>query len=159
MPCLSTSSEPSVYQLRVVLRAVSPLIWRRVLIRSDATIADLHMTLQTALGWTDEHLNRFVIHGREYGVSHDGIGFRDDPQQLHLADLVLRVGERFVYEYDFTDGWQHDLRVERVLQLDPRRRYPVCIGADARRRPKTAAGHGRFWSCASATRSSASPIS
>jgi Plasmid pRiA4b ORF-3-like protein len=134
-----------VHQLRVVLRAVSPLIWRRVLIRSDATIADLHMTLQTALGWTDEHLNRFVIHGREYGVSHDGgIGFRDDPQQLHLADLGLRVGERFVYEYDFTDGWQHDLRVERVLQLDPRRRYPVCIGGRRAVPPEDCGGPWAF---------------
>ncbi len=52
------SSEPVVYQLRVVLRAVSPLIWRRLLIRSESTVADLHATLQTTLGWSDEHLNR-----------------------------------------------------------------------------------------------------
>ena len=70
--------------------------------------------MQTALGWSDEHLNRFVIHGREYGVSHlGGIGFRDDPRQVHLADLGLRIRERFLYEYDFTDGWLHDVRVER----------------------------------------------
>ena len=63
--------------------------------------------MQTALGWSDEHLNRFVIHGREYGISHcGGIGFRDDPRQVRLVDFGLRVGERVVYEYDFTDGWQ-----------------------------------------------------
>jgi hypothetical protein len=145
MPCLSTSSEPSVYQLRVVLRAVSPLIWRRVLVRSDTTIADLHTTLQMVFGWTDEHLNRFVIHGREYGVSHDGgIDFRDDPRHVHLADLGLRVGERFVYEYDFTDGWQHDLRIERVLPLDPMRRYPVCIGGRRGVPPEDSGGPWAF---------------
>jgi hypothetical protein len=32
-----------------------------------------------------------------------------------LADLGLRPRERFLYEYDFTDGWQHDVRVERML--------------------------------------------
>jgi hypothetical protein len=155
---MSRSSEASVYQLRVVVRAVSPLIWRRLLVRSDATIADMHSTLQTAFGWTDEHLNRFVIHGREYGVSHDGgIGFDDDPRHVRLADLGLRARERFLYEYDFTDGWQHDVRVERILPLDLRRRYPVCIGA--RRHQKTVVGRGLFWSCASATRSSALPIS
>ena len=70
----------SVYQLRVVLRGVSPLIWRRLLVRSDSTI-DLHATLQLGFGWNDEHLNRFVIHGREYGVAHPGgITFSDDPQ-------------------------------------------------------------------------------
>jgi hypothetical protein len=45
----------------VVLRGVSPLIWRRLLVRSDSTIADLHATLQRALAWSDEHLYRFVF--------------------------------------------------------------------------------------------------
>jgi len=104
------SDEPVIYQLRVVLRGISPLIWRRLLVRGDSTLADLHATLQTALGWSDEHLNRFVIHGREYGVAHiGGVGFADDPRRVRLADLGLRVGERFLYEYDFTDGWQHDV--------------------------------------------------
>ena len=88
MPEPPTNSEPVVYQLR----GVSPLIWRRLLVRSDSTIADLHASFQRVLGWTDEHLNRFVIHGREYGVWHDGgIGFRDNPRHVRLADLGLRV--------------------------------------------------------------------
>lgn len=37
---------PEVYQLRIALREISPAIWRRVLVRSDSTIADLHYTLQ-----------------------------------------------------------------------------------------------------------------
>jgi len=115
MPKPPPSSAPVVYQLRVVLRGVSPLIWRRLLVRSDSSIADVHTTLQISLSWTDEHLNRFVIHGREYGVSHfGGIGFRDDPQQVRLVDLGLRVGARFIYEYDFSDGWQHDVRIEQI---------------------------------------------
>ncbi len=145
MPFLSTSSEASVYQLRVVLRAVSPLIWRRLLVRSDTTIADLHATFQRVLGWSDEHLNRFVIHGREYGVSHDGgIGFGDDPRHVRLADLGLRARERFLYEYDFTDGWQHDVRVERVLPVDPRRRYPVCVGGRRAVPPEDCGGPWAF---------------
>ena len=47
-------------------------------------------------GWSDEHLHRFVIHGREYGVSHfGGIGFRNDPRRVRLVDFGLRIGERF----------------------------------------------------------------
>ena len=52
MPELLEAAAPVVYQLRVVLRGVSPLIWRRLLVRSDSTIADLHATLQIALGWS-----------------------------------------------------------------------------------------------------------
>jgi hypothetical protein len=44
------SIETFVYQFKVVLRQVSPMIWRRLLVRSDSTIADLHYTLQIAWG-------------------------------------------------------------------------------------------------------------
>src|SRR5438105_15525813 len=72
MPGSRPPAGPFVCQLRVVLRGVSPLIWRRLLVRSDSTIADLHASLQLVFGWSDEHLNRFVFHGGEYGVWHDG---------------------------------------------------------------------------------------
>src|SRR6266849_7288010 len=141
MPEPPTNPEPVVYQLRVVLRSVSPLIWRRLLVRSDSTIADLHATFQLALGWSDEHLNRFVIHGREYGVWHEGgLGVRDNPRHVRLANLGLRVRERFLDEYDFTDGWQHDVRVEQILPLEPRRYYPVCIGGRRAAPPEDCGG-------------------
>src|SRR2546422_11001619 len=116
-----------VYQLRVVLHGISPLIWRRILVRSDSTVTKLHATLQLVLGWSNGHLHRFVVHGREYGVGYTGdLSFSDDPAAICLGDLGLRIGERFVYEYDFTDGWRHDVRVEAVLPLEPTSRYPVC---------------------------------
>ncbi len=48
------------------------MIWRRLLVRSDSTIANLHYTLQTAFGWSDEHLHRLHIHGQDYGVDRAG---------------------------------------------------------------------------------------
>ncbi len=136
-------STPAVYQLRLVLRGVSPLIWRRVLVRGDTTIADLQAAFQVVLGWTDEHLHRFVIHGKDYGSSRiGGIGFHDDPRRVRLADLGLRARERFLYEYDFVDGWQHDVRVERVLLVEPGRTYPVCVGG---RRAVPPEGCGGPW--------------
>ncbi len=145
MPEQPPNPEPVVYQMRVILRGVSPLIWRRLLVRSDSTIADLHASLQLVLGWSDEHLNRFVIHGREYGVWHDGgIGFRDNPRHVHVADFGLRVRERFLYEYDFTDGWPHDVRLEQILPLEPGRYYPVCIGGRRAAPPEDCGGPWAF---------------
>src|SRR6266542_258843 len=91
MPGSPPPAGPCVYQLRVVLRGVSPLIWRRLLVRGDSSISDRHATVQLAFGWSDEHLNRFVIHGREHGAAHpDGLWFRDDPYEVQLGDLGLR---------------------------------------------------------------------
>ncbi len=134
-----------VYQLRVVLRGISPLIWRRLLVRSDSTVADLHSTLQTAFGWSDDHLNRFVIYGREYGVAHiGGVGFADDARRVRLAEFRWRVGERFLYEYDFTDGWRHDVRIEQLLPLEPERLYPACIGGRRQGPPEDCGGPWGF---------------
>ena len=121
----SDNGERFVYQLRVWLREISPAIWRRLLVRSDSTIADLHYTLQIAMGWTDFHLHQFIIHGKRYGVSRvGGIWFADDPHKVRLCDLQLREKGRFLYEYDFGDLWQHEIRVERKLTLDPKKAYP-----------------------------------
>jgi len=70
--------EPSIYQLRAVLLGISPIIWRRLLVKDYSTTADLHVILQTAFGRSDDHLHRFLIHGKQYGVAYlDGITFRN----------------------------------------------------------------------------------
>src|SRR6266511_2473044 len=60
-PRMSTTIDVSIYQLKVVLLGISPMIWRRLLVRGDSTIADLHHILQIAMGWTDTHLHQFRI--------------------------------------------------------------------------------------------------
>ena len=71
------SSGQEVLQLRAVLRSISPLIWRRLLVRGDTSVARLHQILQIAFGWQDMHLHRFEIRGREYGVHQEGGVFFD----------------------------------------------------------------------------------
>ena len=83
-----------VYQLRVWIREISPVIWRRLLVRSDSTIADLHYTLQIALDWSGYHLHQFIIRGKHYGIYQPGgihflsVGFflvsKKTPQQFPL---------------------------------------------------------------------------
>jgi len=79
----------------------------------------------------------------EYGISYvGGVGFRDDPHLVRLADLGLRPTERFVYDYDFTDGWRLDLRLEQILVMDPGRVYPRCTGGPLIVTVDTVAGSG-----------------
>ena len=137
--------ESSIYQLRAVLLGIGPIIWRRLLVRGDSTIADLHVTLQTAFGWSDDHLHRFLIHGKQYGAAYlDGITFRDDPRLIKLSDLGLRVKEKFLYEYDFNDQWRHLIRVEAILPSESDQRYPVCIGGKRAAPPEDCGGPWAF---------------
>ena len=112
---MTNETGAEVYRLHVWIRQISPMIWRRLLVRSDSTIADLHYTLQIAFGWSDAHLNLFHIHGQDYGVYHDGgISFSSNADQVRLCDFKFRNNERFIY-YDLGDCWQHEVRVEARL--------------------------------------------
>ena len=135
-----------VYQFKVVLRGVSPMIWRRILLRSDQTIADLHYAIQIAMGWSDFHLHRFHIHGKDYGVAHEGgIGFDDNPEEVLLAGFGFRLRERFLYEYDFYDFWEHDIRLEKVLPWNGHLLSPFAPAADGWLRRRIAAGRELIW--------------
>jgi hypothetical protein len=116
----------------VWIRQISPMIWRRLLVGSDSSIADLHHTLQIAFGWSDSHLHRFHIHGRDYGIS-------TRAKQVRLADLRFRINERFLYEYDFGDAWLHEVRIEQCLPLDAGV-YPHCIGGRRQAPPEDCGG-------------------
>src|SRR5271168_249067 len=107
------ASERVILQLRAVLRGISPLIWRRLLVPSDTTIAQLHEVLQVAFGWEDMHLHRFEIRGREYGLSREGGVFFDaDARKVRIGDLKLRRTERGSPEYE-----SHFWVVDEVWQL------------------------------------------
>ena len=136
---------PATYQLHVSLVGISPMIWRRLWVRGDSTIADLHYILQIAMGWSDDHLNRFTIHGKDYGVYHSGgICFSDDPAQVRLADLQLREREKFLYEYDFSDRWCHQIRVEAIAPSDHPLAAPVCLAGKRAAPPEDCGGPEAF---------------
>ncbi len=122
-------SNVSIYQIKVTLRDSKPPIWRRILVRSDITLGELHHILQAVMGWWDYHLHQFIVGRTYYGVPHpDYADFMDmcDESDVRL-NQIADAGAKFVYEYDFGDSWEHILLVEKVLPLEPDQQYPVCI--------------------------------
>jgi hypothetical protein len=117
------------------------MVWRRLLLRSDQSIADLHYAIQIVMNWSDQHLHRFRIHGKDYGVTHiGGVGFSDDADHVLLSRFQFRLRERFLYEYDFYDRWVHEIRLEKTLPLSSQRLYPVCVGGQHQAPPEDCGG-------------------
>jgi hypothetical protein len=130
-----------IYQLHLLLLRISPPIWRRLHVRSNNSIATLHDLLQIAFDWSDFHLHRFVIRGKEYGVSRMGCTtFTTDARKVLLSQFRFRVNERFLYEYDFGDLWQHQIRLEGVQPIRRRKIYPVCVGGACASPPEDCGG-------------------
>ena len=99
---------PVIYQLKIVLVGISPMIWRRIKVSSDITIADLHYIIQIVMGWKEEHLHKFLIHGVHYGISYPGTGgLMGNAHEIKLSKFGFREREKFSYEYNFNCSWRH----------------------------------------------------
>jgi Plasmid pRiA4b ORF-3-like protein len=125
-----SDQRPRLLQLKMLLRDVHPAVWRRVRLADCLSIAELHRMIQLLMGWDDDHLHRFRIHGREYGIAYiGGPNFAEDAAAVPLSRFGFRPTERFLYEYDFTAGWQIEVRVERDIEAAPceDHRVPICV--------------------------------
>ncbi|WP_211192787.1 plasmid pRiA4b ORF-3 family protein [Actinoplanes sp. TBRC 11911] len=115
-----------IYQIKVGLRGAKPPIWRRLEVPGDIGLADLHLVIQVAFGWNGGHLHVFETPYGSFGVA--------DPELEHLAEAPVTLeqvapaaGDRIQYLYDFGDDWDHDIRVEKLLDRQAVA-YPRCTG-------------------------------
>ena len=91
---VQSNAPAEIYQLHILLLQINPPIWRRLHVRSDSSIATLHELLQIAFDWSDFHLHRFVIRGKEYGLSRMGCTtFRTDAKKALLSQFHFRINE------------------------------------------------------------------
>ncbi|MFQ5612518.1 MAG: plasmid pRiA4b ORF-3 family protein [Anaerolineae bacterium] len=122
------TSETQIYQLKVTLRGLRPPIWRRIQVAGDITLYELHLVLQATMGWANYHLYQFTINGIHYGEPHPDDWYDIvDVRKTRLNAVASEAGSKFLYEYDFGDGWEHEIKLEKILPPEAGQRYPVCI--------------------------------
>jgi hypothetical protein len=132
-----------VYVIKVTLLGTSPPIWRRILVHRDITLRNLHWTLQTVMGWTNSHLHQFVRPLRQNCSLRSQVGTKvANENRTRLGDLIRAPGARLLYEYDFGDGWQHELILEEVL-LGDESFQQICVAGQQHCPPEDCGGpHG-----------------
>jgi hypothetical protein len=148
MPTEQKSSGNEIYQIKVTLLRTVPPVWRRLLVPSDITLSNLHDLLQLAMGWTDSHLHEFLFRGQCYGPTgpERGVAEAIDERKVRLNQLLVRVGAKIVYTYDFGDGWEHGIVLEKGLPVDPNMAYPAATGGAGACPPEDCGGIGGFYS-------------
>lgn len=137
----SSRKIPAVHQLKITLTGSQPPVWRRVRVPCDMTLAQLHDVIQASMGWTDGHLHQFVVGDAVYGPADaDGLLECEDEEGVRLRSIARRPGTRFCYEYDFGDGWEHDVELEEVLDPSPSAFYPLCTDGGGACPPENSGG-------------------
>ena len=108
-----------LYRMKIVLRDIEPLIWRRFVAPTFMTLDHFHVCLQSIMGWENAHAYSFTINGnmfesKQHSFAVDSMWNREngyDAANYQLSQL-LKMGTVFYYEYDFGDGWCHEITVE-----------------------------------------------
>jgi hypothetical protein len=124
----------TIARLKITLDDVKPVVQRRVEVPLTMRLDRLHLVLQAALGWTNSHL--YEIRAGDVGWGMVDPDWGDGPlnaAKARLIDLIEDTGAKtFKYLYDFGDGWEHTVKIERVIDAVPGLPYPILIdGAGA----------------------------
>lgn len=139
------SESDLLFQFKITLLDIKPPIWRRIQVE-DGALADLHELIQAAMGWWNYHLHLFEIEGVRYGPPPEddfdyGLELEDE-SAVRLVDLVPKSGKRtrWVYEYDFGDGWRHEVLFEGFPPKEKGQKYPVCLEGERACPPEDVGG-------------------
>ena len=122
-----------IYQLKITLVGSKPPIWRRVQVPASIKLSRLHDVIQIVMGWTNSHLHQFFAGNICYSIPDpDDYDFpgqeRRDERKFTLCEAAPNEKARLLYEYDFGDGWEHDLLVEKILPASADALSAICIG-------------------------------
>lgn len=97
---------------------------------SNILLSDLHKIIQTAMGWTNSHLHQFIKNRRFYEPPPpeeklwDSSG--EDYTGMTLDEFLKKKNDALSYEYDFGDGWEHEIKLEAILPADETAKLPKC---------------------------------
>jgi Plasmid pRiA4b ORF-3-like protein len=141
----------TVHRLKVTLLQVKPPVWRRIEVASNIKLAELSGVLEAAMGWLGGHLHAFKADGVLYEIPDDdsfGVPPPRDERKARLGDVLPVVTSKMRWDYDFGDGWEHDVVVESIEPMSARAPLPCASRANAPVRPTTVVGRGAtatFW--------------
>jgi len=126
-------SASTIAQLKITLDDVKPAVLRRFAVPFDIRLDRLHLTIQAVMGWTNSHL--YEIRARDVSWStpypdQDWAGDFLDARKARLGDVLEDVGAKTLkYLYDFGYGWEHTIKIERLIDPEPGTPYPRLIEA------------------------------
>jgi len=143
----------SVYQFKITLKDIKPPIWRRIQVPESYTFWGLHVAIQDVMGWEDYHLHLFKIINPSTELKEE-IGIPDEDfewdrktlpgWELKIADYFSLENPKADYLYDFGDGWEHAIKLEKIVARAKDVKCPVCVAGKRSCPPEDCGGIWRY---------------
>lgn len=134
----------SVFRLRIQLVGVDPVVWRRLLVPGSVRLNKLSEMLLAAMGWTNSHLHAFRVGDKHYGMHFDDWPEGEIDEKGVTVLQALRDERRFLFEYDFGDGWEHEVVIEEMTWSYHGLKFAVCLDGENACPPEDVGGTGGY---------------
>ncbi|HSW96368.1 MAG TPA: plasmid pRiA4b ORF-3 family protein [Candidatus Saccharimonadales bacterium] len=129
----------TIFQFKVTIKGITPPVWRRILIPSEATFYELHIAIQDSFAWEDYHLHEFYI-GPAWDNNvpriclpyPDDLNLFDEKEPYNEGETLLSAffsekQSKATYVYDLGDSWEHTILLEKTLPFNQTAAYPQVI--------------------------------
>ena len=137
-------SADTIARLKITLDDVKPAVLRRLEVPLDIRIDRLHLTIQAAMAWTNSHLYELRAGDVSWSTPYpeeDWAGDFFDARKARLGEILEYTGtETLKYLYDFGDGCEHTIKIERLMTREPGALYPRLIEIEGRCPPDDCGG-------------------
>jgi Plasmid pRiA4b ORF-3-like protein len=133
----------TIARIEITLDNVEPVVLRRIEVPLDIRLDRLHLAIQAAMGWTNTHLHELRADGVGWSTPDPDADWTDflDARKARLGDILEDIGTKtLAYLYDFGDGWEHTIKIERLADPEPGELYPRLIEVTGRCPPEDCGG-------------------
>jgi hypothetical protein len=115
------------FQLKITLKNTKPPIWRRILVAPEIKLDRLHDVLQIVMGWDNSHLYQFETPLGYFADPDFELEEAESSKKTTLQSVLAGPRSHIRYQYDFGDSWDHQILLEKVVELeDPC--LALCLG-------------------------------
>jgi hypothetical protein len=130
------------YILHISIMFSDPLIWRRIHVPGNTTLATLHHIIQLSMGWNDIDFHQFLVGKISYKPTSSDSNIREsakyDERNARLYNLEEGMRFMFSYLYDAGAGWEHDVHLEEVVSPAQKLDHPILLAGEQACPPESA---------------------
>ncbi len=149
---MKKAKDSHIFQLKIMLSGSNPAIWRRFLVDSRVRLSQLHDIIQILMGWENSHLHQYrqrnIIYSEPIDDMDETFGSKYimlDESDYRLNQVLTKLKDKIIYEYDFGDSWDHELVLEKFIGMDKNINYPVCLEGAMACPPEDCGGIGGYY--------------
>ncbi|CAN5906795.1 hypothetical protein BH11BAC7_BH11BAC7_22270 [soil metagenome] len=136
-----------IFQFKITLQNSDPKIWRRFQVKDSISFYELHLVIQNVMGWTNSHLYQFIHNKNQFIGNPEMNDWAEmtDAGEINLSEIFTKAKMKMRYEYDFGDGWNHELTLEKIVEADKKQTYPFCLKGENNCPPEDCGGIWGFY--------------